>query len=162
MIALYQCQVCGKTEFYKKYPFNLCQQCYAYFRNGGKVYKLPPIGRIVFDKQGKLICHICGKSYKKLGSHAIQAHGLTASEYRKEFGLCANCRLTSDDYSQKMRDYAYKYDMDLQLQRTGKATRLAPGDKLRKGKDVALQEVLDKHDRMTAYYERNRSENNGK
>lgn len=35
----------------------------------------------------KMRCHICGRLYRHVGVHAVQAHGLTADEYREEFGL---------------------------------------------------------------------------
>lgn len=48
---------------------------------------LPNYGEIIYDKEGKPICHICGKSFKKLMSHVHQKHGLSAREYKIEFGL---------------------------------------------------------------------------
>jgi hypothetical protein len=33
------------------------------------------------------VCHICGKSFKKLLSHVWQKHELSAEEYKEMFGL---------------------------------------------------------------------------
>lgn len=35
----------------------------------------------------KLRCHICGKWYVNLGKHVNATHGVTACEYKEEFGL---------------------------------------------------------------------------
>lgn len=51
------------------------------------INKLPNYGEIAYDKAGKPICHICGKSFKKLMSHAWQKHGISAREYKIKFGL---------------------------------------------------------------------------
>ena len=47
------CPKCGKiTE--RSYN-GLCQGCYKYFRDGGKVYSLPEAGKVEHDESGKLI-----------------------------------------------------------------------------------------------------------
>lgn len=52
-------------------------------------------------------CHICGRWYKGLGTHAWQAHGISADEYREEFGLKYTHGLvgenTKDRMSQKQK-----------------------------------------------------------
>lgn len=48
---------------------------------------LPQKGEIKYDKEGKPICHICGKSFKKLMSHVWQKHNMFSYEYKKTFGL---------------------------------------------------------------------------
>ena len=64
------CSQCGKTITGRKYG-GLCQGCYKYFKNGGKIHSIPAAGTIAYDDQGKVICHICGKSFVRLGSHRI-------------------------------------------------------------------------------------------
>lgn len=140
------CKLCGRytpTLYGDK-----CQSCYRYFFEGGKVYPKPEPGRIVKDPDGRPICHICGKSFKKLGAHTVQNHGLTIDEYKQEFGLCANARTTEAEYSSRMRDSAYIHNMPNQLILNGKMTRIKPGENdKRKNKPVRLQEVLNKRDR---------------
>lgn len=47
----------------------------------------PRYGDIIYDENGMVVCHICGKSYNKLGAHTWNGHRLRAREYRKMFGL---------------------------------------------------------------------------
>lgn len=52
---------------------------------------------------GKLQCHICGKWYIMLGKHA-NTHGLTADEYREEFGLNRTTPLIGEQYQKRKSD----------------------------------------------------------
>lgn len=140
------CRKCGKPT--PKSYGGLCQGCYRYFSNGGKIYPLPEAGKIEHDPDGKVICHICGRSFARLGSHIKESHGMTIDEYKAEFGLCRNARTTEKSYSAAMRENAYKYDMDKRLLETGKGTRIKKGETdKRKNKEVRLQEILDKRNR---------------
>ena len=131
----------------------MCQSCYNYFRKGGVVNPIPDKGIIAYDYRGYPICHICGKAYKRLGSHVKEKHKMSIAEYKAKFELCANARTTEKNYSKHMHDLAYKYDMPKQLQTTGVKTRIKPGDKhLRAGKKARLQECIDKKVRMRRYY----------
>lgn len=141
------CKECGKIIEGKTYG-GMCQGCYHYFRNGGTVNPLPEHGRIKHDATGKVICHICGRAYTRLGSHVKESHGMTIEEYKEEFGLCKRARTTECCYSQVMRVHAKNNNMDEQLLRTGKDTRIKKGQNaMRKGKKVCVQEILDKRDR---------------
>ena len=145
------CVHCGKqmTDWDVRKYKNVCQAYHNYFKNGGTVSPLPPHGQVMKDGRGYVICHICGRAYKRLGSHVKESHGMSIAEYKAEFGLCANARTTEDKYSKTMHAHALKNDMDKQLIRTGYATRVKKGDVfLRKGKDVRLQERIDKINRM--------------
>ena len=108
---------------------------------------------LVFGKAGasdcgKVICHICGRSYNRLGSHIRESHSMTIEEYKAEFGLCSRTKTTEKSYSQTMRENAYKYDMDKRLLEAGKSTRIKKGETdKRKNKKVRLQEVLEKRNR---------------
>jgi NMD protein affecting ribosome stability and mRNA decay len=140
------CSHCGKPS--PKSYTGLCQGCYKYFRDGGKIHSLPEYGTIQRDETGKVICHICGKSYTRLGSHIRESHGMTIAEYKETFGLCSNSRTTEKSYSQTMRDKAYEHGMDKQLLEAGKPTRIKAGqtDK-RKNKPVRAQEIIEKRQR---------------
>ena len=140
------CRSCGqplKSDRYK----GLCQSCYTYFRKGGTVNPLPSAGKIEKDYRGYVVCHICGKAYKRLGSHIKEKHNMTIADYKKQFGLCANVRTTEDSYHDTMRNYALVNNMDKQLIDKGLQTRFKKGDDSRKGKEVRLQECLDKRNR---------------
>lgn len=140
------CSQCGKA-INKRYG-GMCQACYTYFRDGGIVHEPPAPGTIAYDSSGKVICHICGRSYTRLGSHIRESHDMTIAEYKERFGLCSNTKTTEICYSAKMHDLALKYKMDEQLEKAGKQTRFKKGDGIaRKGKDVRLQERLEKRER---------------
>lgn len=138
------CGQCGKLITSKRYK-GLCQSCYQYFKKGGVIHDLPEAGTIAYDDQGKIICHICGKSFVRLGSHIKDSHGLTVVEYKERFGLCNSAKITGKSYSDTMRKHAKVNGMDQQLLEAGKSTRIQKGDThLRKGKKVRLQEILRK------------------
>lgn len=142
------CKFCGKDTSHDNRYYGYCQGCYNYFRNGGTVNPLPPKGVIAKDYRGCVVCHICGRAYRRLGSHAKESHGLTIAEYKEQFGLCNNAKTTEINYSNHMHELAYKYNMPDRLQATGKATQIKVGEKDRRlGKPVRLQECIDKRNR---------------
>jgi hypothetical protein len=148
-----RCKSCNKDITKDDRYGGYCQSCYNYFRKGGTINSLPEKGVIAKDDRGYIVCHICGKAYKRLGSHIKESHNMTILEYKAEFGLCNNARTTENNYSKHMHNLAYKHDMPKQLIKTGVATRVKPGDKhLRKGKKVRLQECIDKRVRMRRYF----------
>lgn len=141
------CKECGKIIEDKSYS-GMCQSCYNYFRKGGIVNPLPEHGRIRYDATGKVICHICGRAYTRLGSHVKESHDMTIKEYKEKFGLCKRTKTTERCYSQAMRNYAKNNGMDERLIKVGRNTRIQNGQvDMRKGKKVCLQEILDKRDR---------------
>lgn len=146
------CPSCGiKLPEKNRFADGLCQSCHVYFRNGGTVHPLPSAGRIEKDERGYVICHICGKAYKRLGSHVKEKHHMSIDEYKEKFGLCRRTRTTEDGYSRKMHDHALANDMDKQLLVVGFETRIQKGSsKMRGGKEVRLQEILEKRDRKGA------------
>lgn len=141
------CSQCGKIITLRTYN-GLCQACYRYFKDGGKIHDIPAAGTIIYDEHGKPICHICGKTFVRLGSHIKESHGMTVAEYKERFGLCNRTKTTEKTYSSMMRQHAKNNGMDQQLLEAGKATRIKEGDgSLRKGKEVRLQEIIDKRNR---------------
>ena len=138
------CSKCGK-KINRSYPGYTCQGCYRYFLKGGTINKIPNPGEIKLDDRGFVVCHICGRAYKRLGSHIRESHNITISEYKERFGLCNNTKTTEHEYSEHMRILAYQHDMPARLQSTGFSTRIKPGEKhLRLGKKVRLQECIEK------------------
>ena len=126
----------------------MCQTCYNYFRLGGTENPLPEHGKIEHDCRGFVICHICGRAYKRLGSHIKESHKMSIMEYKETFGLCNNARTTEKTYSEQMRKSAYKYDMHERLKVLGENTRIKKGENdKRKGKKSRLQECLDRSER---------------
>lgn len=142
------CHKCGKTINGRVYPEHMCQGCYVYFHKGGTENKPPNPGEIAYDSRGFVICHICGRAYKRLGSHIKESHHMTISEYKKEFGLCNSAKTTEHMYSDHMSKLAYKNGMPERLKTTGMNTRIKKGEnKMRFGKKSRLQECLDKSKR---------------
>lgn len=137
------CTSCNRDFDRKQLVDGLCQTCLKYFNEGGEINPLPEPGTIGYDNRGYVVCHICGKAYKKLGAHTYQMHDLLIKEYKELFGLCNNTKTTERTYSQTMRNYAYQYNMPEQLRITGANTRVKPGDThLRLGKTLRLQEKM--------------------
>jgi hypothetical protein len=150
------CKECKEIIHDKAYSGGLCQACYVYFKNGGTKNEIPEKGVITKDSRGFIVCHICGKAYGKLGAHIVNKHKMTADSYREQFGLNARSQLTSDEYHAYMGELAYAYDMPEQLRRVGRNTRITSDRKLRKGKPIRLQEVLNKQKRV---YKKKKEEN---
>lgn len=142
------CSKCNKPIIGRIYPEETCQACYNYYRKGGVDNPIPALGKIEHDYRGYVICHICGRAYKRLGSHIKESHGLSIAEYKAKFELCNNAKTTESSYSNHMHNLAYKYNMPDRLIQTGKATRIKKGEKhMRLGKKVRLQECLDRSER---------------
>lgn len=142
------CRDCGQNITHDNRFGGLCQSCYNYYRNGGTTNPIPPKGVIKKDSRGYIICHICGKAYKRLGSHTKEKHHMSIAEYKEKFELCANAKTTESNYSAHMSELAYKYEMPTMLKDVGKATRIKKGEKdKRLGKKTRLQETLAKKSR---------------
>lgn len=140
-----KCSKCGKHT--NASYSGMCQGCYNYYRNGGTENPLPPLGVIAYDDRGYVICHICGRAYKRLGSHIKESHGMSIAEYKAKFELCNKAKTTEANYSVLMHNLAYKYEMPKRLQEVGKTTRFKRGEKVRLGKKVRLQECINKSER---------------
>lgn len=58
-------------------------------------------------KKNEIVCMVCGKGgFKTLGLHLTTAHTMTASMYRKQFGIPRTQSLTAKTYSQARRQSA--------------------------------------------------------
>lgn len=137
------CTSCNRDFDRKQLVDGLCPTCLKYFNDGGEINPLPEPGTIGYDNRGYVVCHICGKAYRRLGTHVAQAHDMTIKAYKERFGLCNSAKTTEANYSRMMRDYAYQYNMPEQLRITGANTRIKPGENhLRLGKPVRLQEKM--------------------
>jgi hypothetical protein len=56
---------------------------------------------VLVDDEDRAQCHVCGDFLGHLGGHVNQAHGLSADEYRRAFGLKQSTKLIGP--SQKAR-----------------------------------------------------------
>ena len=132
MGILYYCKFCGKPSYLQYAGY--CQSCWRYFvLDGGKVYDLPKYSEISYvedvnsNQYGMVICHICGKAFRKLQQHIYYSHNMSKREYCAKYGIDNKSRLTCDEYHNKMKNYAYKYDMPEQLKSAGVDTRFKAG-----------------------------------
>lgn len=61
----------------------------------GTVY-FAPIGEVVRDAAGRVLCHLCGRWFQAIApAHLAKARGWTAGEYRDAFGLNRSTPLRS-------------------------------------------------------------------
>lgn len=66
-----------------------------------------PISHKDYFLKKEIICMVCGKKgFKALGLHLTTAHNMTASMYRKQFGIPRTQPLTAKSYSQARRKSA--------------------------------------------------------
>lgn len=140
-----RCEVCGLIKdrvFYSKnVGKTLCRKCYNYEKNH-PVHPLPEKGEIKMDSEGKLICHICGRAFKKLSSHAYNGHNITAYEYKKMFELNNNAGLLIESTKEKLRKHNknnYEVVVKENLISKGKNSRFKEGDKGRTKDKIRLQ-----------------------
>lgn len=75
----------------------------------------------------KIKCLICGLSFKRVCSHVRLAHGVSAREYKEEFGLDVRRGIMTDAGRAVMREHAYRNHERLKL--AGVNTRFKKGQK---------------------------------
>ena len=66
----------------------------------------PTISRKKAFGKDKIYCMICGKDFKTLSRHLKTSHGMTASEYRKQFDIPRSQSLAAKNYSESRRQMA--------------------------------------------------------
>lgn len=92
----------------------------------------PHYGEVQYDVNGNPICHICGKSFPKLGAHIWSGHKIKMREYCEIFGLDVKHGVCSKEYKNRMRDHVYKhYDtvVTKNLLKKGAKSRFKSGGK---------------------------------
>lgn len=90
----------------------------------------PYYGRIAKSPDGRLICHICGQPFVKLGSHVVQKHGMTSRQYKQMFGLEVGRGLITNEHKEHLRGCVMRnYDKVVaeNLIECGDSTRFTPG-----------------------------------
>lgn len=146
-----ECNECG--EIIKgRVLRGMCETCYQRWNRDRKTktYDLPEIGEVKYSPDGLVICHVCGKAYKKLMNHARQIHGLTEKEYKMEFGLNANQGLICESTKRKLQHAVEKhYDTVVlkNLIKNGEKTRFYKGSQGRSRSKISVQEL----NRLTTY-----------
>ena len=99
-----KCLYCGKEikTVYKRKKFCsiTCRNRYYYEKRGGAKYSRDyAYRRTLKNNLPKIQCQICGRWYRQIGSHVVQAHGYkTAREYRRDFGFDLKKGQLPEDY----------------------------------------------------------------
>lgn len=70
---------------------------------------LPPIGVVVDDGE-RVQCHVCGRWYGRLLTHALRTHELLPDDYREAFGIARGKSLVGPATALKMRQAALDRD----------------------------------------------------
>lgn len=101
-------------------------------------------GKLHYDEDGKIICHICGRSFHSLDMHINMSHDITVSDYKKEFGLNNSTGLRSEHVKNKLRQAVkenYEKVVTNNLIERGKENRFKVGGKGRTREQLRLQEL---------------------
>lgn len=106
--------------------------------------KFGEYGKITFIC-GMPMCHICGKTFNKLGAHSWMVHQILTKDYREMFGLCNNTRLMCDESIETARlNWEANKDKQVINLNKGIETRWIKGDERIIGKRKLCKEHLDK------------------
>lgn len=117
------CKFCGNLTDNNMQGY--CQVCYKYFvLDNKKAYPLPKYAEIEYTDNGDCICHMCGKAYRKLGGHIVQAHHITTAEYMEQFGLhTRKSKISNESYRKHMNEIQQPKCITENLLEKGKNTR---------------------------------------
>lgn len=122
-------------------------------------------GIIEYDDEGKPICEICKKSFKRVLSHVRQKHFISEKEYKLTFGFDLGKGICSKESSEKSREAVYSnYDkcISKNLIASGNKTRFSEGyegriaDKVQEQTRIRLKENLKKPKMIAAMIESGR------
>lgn len=95
------CEICGRsndrTNYKDEFDMILCDSCLIMCKKH-KLHYIPPNGEIHYDSEGNVICHVCGRSFKKLTEHIKFKHGMDKEAYKEKFELNRNCKLTGKNF----------------------------------------------------------------
>lgn len=96
------------------------------------------LGVIVSDGV-RVQCHVCGRWYKGVGSHAVKAHDMSADDYRAKFGLRYTTSLLGEESTAKL-SRALVAAMDVNRLA---AIRSTVTDRFGKGRKRRLESKID-------------------
>lgn len=66
-----------------------------------KAKREPVVSPRASVKSDHLVCMVCGKKQKTLKRHLQNAHGMSPSDYRREFGLKSDYPMVAPEYSER-------------------------------------------------------------
>lgn len=122
-------------------------------------------GIVEYDDEGKPICEICKKSFKRVLSHVRQKHFINEKEYKLTFGFDLGKGICSKESSEKSKEAVYSnYDKCIgkNLIAAGNKTRFTDGhegriaDKVQEQTRIRLKKNLKKPKMVAAMIESGR------
>ncbi len=108
-------------------------------------------GIIEYDQDGKPICEICKKSFKRVIAHVRQKHDMNEREYKLKFGFDLKKGICSKDSSELSRDKLFEnYDKCVTKNLLNKCSksRFKKGDQGRTKDKVSEQTRLMLRERL--------------
>jgi hypothetical protein len=132
------CQFCNKEYELKPHERNskfcsaTCRNKNVYYNKGGKEWQekyRAKQQKQQYNKDNAVKCEVCGRYFKQVGTHVVQAHGYkTAREYREDYGFDVKRGQLPKDYRQLKHDYVFE---------NGTVENLKEGERFRfkKGQD---------------------------
>lgn len=125
------CKYCNEevNQYYIK-STEICQSCYNYYRDGGRIHGGTKKGTLSLTEDGNPICHICGQAHINLSNHIVLKHKMRVEDYKEKYKLPQNLSLTSEAFRNTMREHNtknYEVVVTKNLLEHGKATRFRPG-----------------------------------
>lgn len=102
-------------------------------------------GKIEYNEDGLPKCEICGEHYHRVTAHVRQIHGLSAREYKLQFGFDLIKGICSRESSEKTRVKTMSnFDIVIteNLIKGGEQTRFKFGSKGRTREKVSKQTLL--------------------
>lgn len=155
VISLSACKECGgempKPSRYRTFCSKACR---VKFHNWNSHYSTPELRKqslqrnrkmrdMIVQRSGLYIpCKICGRPFKKIGSHVIHAHKMSAREYRECIGADVSKAIITQDVKEKCARRVFETGMWRNL-KAGKNTQFKPGDK-RAGRYMRSPETLER------------------
>ena len=144
-----KCKLCKKEFTPKKNAHNvkycsqLCRNRVYYKERGGAEYQRDYLYSKT-SKNGlpKIKCQICGKYYRQVGSHISQAHGMTAREYREEYGFDVKRGQLPEDL-RELKGQQCKDNGTVNNLKAGKKVWFVKGDK-KAGRYTRSIETMDR------------------
>jgi hypothetical protein len=102
-------------------------------------------GKIEYNENGLPKCEICGEHYHRVNAHVRQVHGLSAREYKLQFGFDLIKGICSRESSERTREKTmsnYEIVISQNLIVNGIDTRFKVGSKGRTREKVSKQTLL--------------------
>lgn len=99
------------------------------------------MGTLAMNKEKTHVqCHICGKLFKSMSWHLRNVHGITALEYKEEFGLDRTTALIGETIRRGMQEKAIQRANGLPKHLEGFNARRKSGELKKKGYKMSLEQ----------------------